>query len=411
MNERGLHIAHTTIMRWVHQFAGEKSLFMSNSFQVSKRSKSSYISYDEKIGRVGTPMLTEITVAAVGDIMMRNKLILAAQLPGKQHYSFDEMFEKVAPYLKKADLTIGNLETNFAGTDETTSFIGQQRNPKNRYPLFNSPDELCASLKQAGFDVLITANNHCMDYGIKGLRHTLNVLDRYKISHTGTFRTYRESKNFLIKNIRGITIGILAYTLGTNSIPVPKDQQWAVNRIHPKNIINDIRQLKKKSDFSIVCIHFGKEYQLLPDKRQKSLVRLLFKHGADMILGTHPHVIQPAIFKKIADNNGVNKKRFAIYSLGNLITTRLKKNDHTKNGVIAQFTVRKNDQGTVEISSVSFVPTWVIEEQANKSTKYQIVPLIDVLQSPPDVTAQEIMTMKKIYRQVTRRFFPLKPHA
>jgi poly-gamma-glutamate capsule biosynthesis protein CapA/YwtB (metallophosphatase superfamily) len=356
---------------------------------------------EEEKGRDYVP--NEITIAAVGDILMRNKLILAAQLPGERHYSFDGMFEKVAPYLQKADLTIGNLETNFAGTDETTTFISQERNPKNRYPLFNCPDELCASLKQAGFDVLTTSNNHCMDYGIKGLRRTLDVLDRHKIAHTGTFRTYRESKDFLIKNVKGISVGILAYTLGTNSIPVPKDQQWAVNKINLQNMINDLLHLKKKADFAIVCIHFGKEYRLLPDNRQKRLVRFMFKHGADLILGTHPHVIQPAVFKKIADTNGVSKKRFAIYSLGNLITTRLKKNDHTKNGVIAQFTVRQNEKGSAEITSVSFVPTWVVEEQANERTKYQIVPLSDALQSPPEVTAQELMTMQNIYRQVTRR--------
>ncbi|MCZ8511086.1 CapA family protein [Paenibacillus filicis] len=344
-------------------------------------------------------MPTEIRIAAVGDIMMRSKLILAAQLPGddKKRYSFDGMFEKIAPYLKKADLTIGNLETVFAGTDETANFKRQPRNPKNSYPLFNCPDELGKSLGKAGFDVLITANNHCMDYGIQGLQRTLDVLDRNRIAHTGTSRSFRESKDVLIKNINGIAIGILAYTLGTNSIPVPRNEQWAVNRIQPCKIIHDIRQLKKKTDVVIVCLHFGKEYRLLPDERQKRLVHLLFKHGADIILGSHPHVVQPAEFHNVADIYGVRKKRFVIYSLGNLITTRLKLNDHTKNGVIAQISLRKDDRGKVEIIGARFIPTWVLDP------KYQIVPLSETLQDPQEVSEQELTTMRKIYKQVSRR--------
>ncbi|WP_165842244.1 CapA family protein [Paenibacillus xerothermodurans] len=348
-------------------------------------------------------MPIEVTVSAVGDIMMKNKLILSAQLPESQQFDFDGMFEEVAPVLRSADLTIGNLETTFAGTDDTTSFMRQPRNPKTRYPLFNCPDDLAPALKRAGFDVLTTANNHCMDYGIAALQRTLNILDQNDIAHTGTFRTLQESKQLLIKDVKGIKIGVLAYTLGTNSIRVKQKQQWAVNRIRAEQITNDLRRLKKKTDFVIVSMHFGREYELQPSSRQKRLVRMLFKHGANMVLGAHPHVIQPAIFTSVRDVEGVRKKRFAIYSLGNFITTRLKRNNHTKNGVIAQFTLAKDDRGEVEISSVEFVPTWVKEAQTHNGAKYQIVPLGEAVDNPTDIETEELLTMHAIHTQVAER--------
>lgn len=165
-------------------------------------------------------------------------------------YSFGPLFAKVAPYLKQADLTIGNLETTFAGNGRDS-----RKSLRSSGPIFKCPDELAPALKEAGFDVLVTANNHCMDYGTQGLIRTLKVLDHTGIDHTGTSKSLEESKKTLIKNVKGITIGILSYTAGTNRIPVPASQPWLVNRIVTDKIIREIRNLKRKPIWScFICI-------------------------------------------------------------------------------------------------------------------------------------------------------------
>ena len=202
---------------------------------------------------------------------MAKRYIISDAKQSDGSYSFDNQFARVAPYLKKADLTIGNLETTFAGGQKSR----RSRGPAG--PLFKCPDELAPALKKAGFDVLVTANNHCMDYGVPGLLRTIRVLDRTGISHTGTFSSLQESKKALIKNVKGITIGILSYTSGTNKLPVPSGRPWLVNRIVTSKIIREIQQLKKKVDLVMLYMHFGNEYRYTPNKRQKKLVNLFLK--------------------------------------------------------------------------------------------------------------------------------------
>ncbi|MFC5648722.1 CapA family protein [Paenibacillus solisilvae] len=350
-------------------------------------------------------MTTEITIAAVGDILMKPLMTATMRKAGTNDYDFGDVFEPVASYLRDADLTIGNLETTFAGLKSTLKpgdsgehvYTKSRRNPKTRNPVFNSPDEFAKTLQQHGFDVLTTANNHCMDYGIKGLNRTLRVLDTQGIAHTGTNRNLKESRKLLVRDVKGIKVGVLAYTRDTNSIPVPKDRAWAVNRISPSKIKADIDRLKAKADIIIVCLHFGYEYHKKPSVSQKKLVRLLFKYGSDVVLGSHPHVIQPAVFVRTKDQSGISKKRFAIYSLGNFVCTRLHGNDHTLNGVIVRLKVRKTKSGSLLLANAEYIPTWVSRTGTGDQMKYQIVPLKQAL-SYPKVAAVENKRMKRIHR-------------
>ncbi|GBF12265.1 CapA family protein [Tepidibacillus sp. HK-1] len=343
-------------------------------------------------------MSTEIVVSAVGDILMWNSQIEAARIPNKGSYSFDHMFTEIAPYLKRADLTIGNLETTLSGREKKY----QQKNEKTGYPMFNCPDELAPALKKAGFDVITTANNHCMDRGIKGLKRTLDVLDHFNIEHTGTFRTYKESKNLLIKTIKGIKIGILNYTYGTNYIPVPKDHPWLVNRIHLKKILTDLYLIKPKVDVTIISLHFGREFHRYPSKKQIEITNTLLKHGADIILGSHPHVIQPMIFKDITRFDGTTKKGIVINSLGNFISKRMWKNIHTESGVIVNITVEKNEKGETNIKKIDYVPTWTQQNHKLRKIRYRVLPIEKFLRQPDShLSTEEIHTMKKIWKNTT----------
>lgn len=368
-------------------------------------------------------MSTDITIAAVGDFLMKHRIIASAKVPGERRYRlFDDIFDQVAPYLRNADFTIGNLETTFSGTHivskekpktPTDIYTLDRRNPKTNFPLLNCPDEFAGTLKKLGFDVLTTANNHCMDCGISGLKRTLKILDSEGLAHTGTYRSHSESTKYLIKNVKGIKIGVLAYTKGTNRIPVPSNHSWAVNLIQPKKIIADIRRLKGKTDLIIVCMHFGREYSSLPNEEQKSLVQLLFKHGADIILGAHSHVIQPAIFYRPKNSAEASKKKFAIYSLGNFISTRLYGKDLTLTGLIARLHVRKHVDGTTEIRNVEFIPTWVRKTKSGGRTAYRLVPLGSALRKQSSSSGidpisnqhfgnRELERMKKVYQHVKR---------
>ncbi|WP_282936954.1 CapA family protein [Paenibacillus sp. RC67] len=354
-------------------------------------------------------MSTDITIAAVGDFLMKYRIIGTAKA-GDKRYSFDEIFEPVASYLRDADLTIGNLETTFSGSE--IGYSVSKRSPKTGWPLFNCPDSFASTLKKLGFDVLTTANNHCMDCGISGLKRTLKVLDSKGLSHTGTYLTHKDSQQFLIKNVKGIKIGILSYTKTTNRIPVPSDQTWSVNRIQPSKIIADIRRLKAKSvDLVIVCMHFGREYSKYPNEEQKKYFRLLFKHGADIILGAHSHVIQPSLFYESKDVNGIKKKRYASFSLGNFISTRLYGNDHTLTGLINRLHIRKHDDGRVQIMSADFIPTWVRRIKVGGRTAFRVVPLLSTVEKQATRTGGESERMSKMVQHLKRHIPRYQNHS
>lgn len=250
----------------------------------------------------------ELVITAVGDIMMHNTQLNAGHLYAGE-YDFSSFFVHVKPLLSASDLVIGNLETTFAG--ESAGYSG--------YPRFNTPETLGLNLKDAGFHVLTTANNHCLDQGPNGLISTLDYLDRISIMHTGTARSQEEQDSILLVERKGINMAILAYTFSTNGIPPAADQPYSVNFLDTDRIIADIKKARSVgADITIVALHNGVEYQNRPNASQRQLVDTLLKEGADVILGHHPHVLQPT-YVITADNSPFGNK-FAIYSLGNFIS-------------------------------------------------------------------------------------------
>ncbi|WP_419872761.1 CapA family protein [Candidatus Pristimantibacillus sp. PTI5] len=322
--------------------------------------------------------MTTITIGAVGDLLMKNRIIDSARISKNNQYSFGPIFAGVARHLKNNDLLIGNLETTFSGTPwfgSNPNRLGryERRSKRTGYPMFNCPDELASTLKHTGFDVMTTANNHCADGGEYGIKRTLNVLDRHGLKHTGTARSLNEAKRLLIMRVKGIDIGILSYTYGTNRMPVAKSYQ--VNRLHSKKIAADINRIKKKCDFVIVCLHFGREFHLKQNKAQKRLVDLCFRHGANAILGAHPHVLQPVVTRKVKDKYGVTKTRVAAYSLGNFLSSKLFNNIETIRAMILKLTITKNSKGSTDIKSVSRIRTVTKYSKPGGKPTYRLVPV------------------------------------
>lgn len=310
------------------------------------------------------------TMAVTGDIMCHNTMYQDAYEASTKTYDFSYMFEDIKYYIQTADIAVGNLETTFAG-----SKVGY-----SSYPTFNTPEILAKNLKKVGFDVLSTANNHCMDKGYSGLVSTINYLDEADISHTGTFATKEEQEEILIKNIKGISIAFLSYTYGTNGIPIPKDKDFSVNLIDKDLILKQLKLAKAQNpDLICVCMHWGTEYQTTPNTTQTGLADFLFENGADIILGNHPHVLQSMEKRTITLKDGSTKDGFVIYSLGNFMADQNYK--YTRDSAILKLQITKHgENGKISIDSATYTPTYIYKSTASKN-KFKILDIENTIAS------------------------------
>ncbi|MGE7272902.1 CapA family protein [Brevibacillus panacihumi] len=331
-----------------------------------------------RVAREVRQLKKKVTIAAVGDILMWKSQIAAAQIPGTRQFSFAEQFAPVAGLLQRADFTIGNLETTFSGPKQPYQ-IGSFR---AGYPRFNCPDELARDLKHAGFQLLTTANNHCLDGGPLGLGRTLDVLDRYQLDHTGTYRNKLEAQLPYIKLVKGIRIGVLAYTYGTNKQKIPANAPWMVNLLHPARMEADIVKLRPLVDILIVSLHFGIEFRYTPTLRQRILVQALLDRGADIVLGAHPHVLQPVVTPMIRQKNNQHRKTVVAYSLGNFSSEPMLKIQQSQCGAILFLTIEKEENRQAELTQISVVPTYTLRFTRKGRIAYRIVPLRTLLHKP-----------------------------
>lgn len=288
---------------------------------------------------------TRLSLLFLGDIMQHDSQIADAWDPKTGTYNYDECLQHVKPYAEGVDLTIGNLEVTIAGK------------PYKGYPQFSAPDELLHGLKKMGTDILVTANNHCVDRGKKGLERTITMLDSLDIPHTGTFRNEAEKKKLhpLLVEKGNFKLALLNYTYGTNGLPVSPPN--IVNMINTDQMIKDLQVARSmKVDAIIVFIHWGSEYQSLPAPWQKELGNTLFKHGADIVIGAHPHVIQPMEWRK-------DKNQFIAYSLGNFVSGQRKR--YTDGGAMVRMELAKAKGGTgAVIKKAEYILQWVHRDAA-----------------------------------------------
>ena len=283
-----------------------------------------------------------VSLAIVGDLMCHSQQFESAKKDSG--YDFKPTFASVKKYLETADFAFGNLETVTAGA--ALKFTG--------YPMFNSPVEYLDAAKDAGFDVLTNANNHSLDRGFNGVQKTIEELDKRSILHTGTARTINERNTPLIVRKNETKLGILAYTYGTNGIRIPEGKEDCVNLIDTIQIKIDIAKSKAAgANAVLVFVHWGIEYQRFGNDTQKMLEGFIHKNGALLVLGSHPHVLQPSSVR-----NSNLKSGFTIFSLGNFISAQRKQ--YTDCGIILRLKLIKNiGTGEVSINNVDYIPTYV----------------------------------------------------
>lgn len=304
------------------------------------------------------------TMAVTGDIMCHNTQYNDAYNSTTGEYDFSYVFEDIKYYIQTADIAVGNLETTFAGSERGYS----------SYPTFNTPEKLAYNLKDIGFDVLTTANNHSLDKGYSGIESTINFLDDADISHTGTFTSEESQNTILYKYVKGVKIAFLSYTYGTNGISIPSGKDYCINLIDEDLIKQQLEKAKEgEPDLICVSMHWGEEYRTTPTSTQEELADFLFENGADVILGNHSHVLEPMEKRTITLEDGTTKDGFVIYSLGNFISGQVK--DLTRDTAILNLTITKNGEtGKISIDDVNYTPLYMYKSSAST----QAYKLIDI---------------------------------
>lgn len=316
-----------------------------------------------------TPEPTPIvaTLAVAGDVMSHMPQTNDAYDAATGAYDYKPMLRYTKTVLERADYAVGNLETTLSGGPKYSG-----------YPAFNSPDALAGALKDAGFDLLSTANNHSLDKRFDGLSRTLDVLDEVGLAHVGTYRTQEErdeTGGVVLADVGGIKVAFLAYTYGTNAIPVSQGKEFSINLFNLDYMTNlsepdyelmaaDIAAAKAmEPDLVAVMMHWGVEYQTKPSSHQTRMNDWLREQGVDLVLGGHPHVLQPYVWEE---------GDFTCYSIGNFISAQ--KDRYTDTTVIYELELTRDPYtGQTTVTDVSYIPYLMLNRGADAAERFLLL--------------------------------------
>lgn len=332
------------------------------------------------------PIVKESTasISATGDILMHKNVINTGSTGSG--YDFSSIFRYFSDYVQSADLALANLETTLAGLDNGYQYSG--------YPTFNCPDEIVYSLKNAGFDTLLAANNHSYDTRSVGFRRTGKVIREAGLGVLGN-KENPDDPNYLIFDVNGIRLGLACYTYDTdnsadkkalNYIPVTSEDAPLLNSFDYANLdlfytemSENMAQMEEQGvDAVILFMHWGNEYQIQHNATQSSIAQSLCDLGVDVIIGGHPHVVQP--IELLTSTTDDAHKTVCLYSLGNAVSNQriaemTLKTGHTEDGMLFSVTFAKYSDGTVVLECADVLPTWVNMHYAAGKKEYNILPL------------------------------------
>lgn len=332
------------------------------------------------------PKVMTATLAATGDLLMHDPLITNAKT--EDGYDFSNIFKYFASYASSADYAVANLETTLRGTEDGYTYKG--------YPQFNCPDEIVDAVKGSGFDMLLTANNHSYDTRLKGMLRTLEVVDEKGLDRLGIVKDDTE-KRYIIKNVNGINIGMLCYTYETdddkdkvalNGIPLSEEAEGLVNTFNVNELDTFYEKLNAQleemktngADATVLFIHWGEEYHTEEIKSQRTMAQKICNLGVDVIIGGHPHVVEPVDL--LTSETDSEHKTFCIYSLGNAVSNQRRERmnlstGHTEDGILFSVTFEKIGDGKAYVKSVDVLPLWVnmFKSSQTGKTHYEIIPL------------------------------------
>lgn len=300
-----------------------------------------------------------VTIRSIGDILVHSDVYTTAST--ETGFDFSRMFDPMRPYLENADVTTANMEVPVAGPEFELS----------GYPQFNAPPEIIDGLRGAGVDIVNNATNHTMDRGQGGVgASTSNMRDR-GMMYVGGYGSPEDKATPRIIERNGLKLGFLAYTYGTNGLPVPED--YLVSLIDYEAMAREISELDKQVDILVTMIHMGEEYAPLENDFQRETAQVALDNGADLILGGHPHVVEPF---EVADDHAI------WWSHGNFLHGQWDEN--TKVGGVGEFTITKRGDDTLHVDRVRYMPTFMVGPPT--SYDHHVIPLVQA-QDYVDVAA------------------------
>ena len=330
------------------------------------------------------------TIGATGDILLHDKVIRSGYDQTTDSFDYSYIFEFFQSYTSAVDYAVANLEVTLIQKPDSDGLKGY-----NGYPRFNSPDEIVDALKGAGFDMLLTANNHSYDSGHDGLIRTAQIIADKGLSSIGTYRT-TEEKRYQVVDVNGISIGMINYTYNTgikedgsvslNGIPLTAEDSQLVNSFNNWALEEFYAALQTQLDAMraegaeaiVLYIHWGDEYNTAPNAKQQEIAQALCNMGIDVIVGNHAHVAQPV--ELLTNENDENKKTLCLYSTGNSVSNISRADNrplYTEDGMLFTFTFAKYSDGTVVVESADVLPTWVWRHDVDGVRKFSILTLDD----------------------------------
>ena len=331
-----------------------------------------------------------VTIRAVGDVMMHEAQLDAAARPG-EGYDFSAQYADIAPSLMAADYVIANLETTVGLYSD---------HPYSGFPRFNAPPELLTALQEAGVDFVTMANNHILDRFYDGMLRTMDNVEAAGLAYGGTNRSKEEQLEPNIVEVNGVSLGMLCYTDYTNGLEKrsdPKARESGVNYIEDADFAAEAKKLREAgADAIIAYMHWGREYRREANDEQRAVTDRLLAAGVDVILGSHPHVVQPAGMREVTLADGTKHEALVAYSLGNFNSAMT--DEYTDSGIILEFTLVEQEEGGFAVENIGFVPTYCWEKDGVFTT---IPALVYYDEAPEGMSAEQHQRLRKSVDDVT----------
>ncbi len=345
--------------------------------------------------------LRSATIRTMGDFVIHEEVFLNAERLAKSTnyqypYNFAPMLDPVWDVIGNADFTVTNVDGCLGGKEA-------HKYGYRGYPQFNTPQYILANLKDADVDMVTLANNHMLDGWFDGLMKTIENVEYVGLKHVGASRTQEERNTPVIYEINGIKVGFLNYTEDLNTMDQQpsldkRAMQFAVHAVKNSNCANDTKALREAGADVIVCfMHWGTEYELEPDRDQKTLAQKLVEYGVDVIIGGHPHVVQRAEWLTGTNQFGEKQETLCLYSLGNFLS--FQRSQYRDGGIIFDFTIQEQPDGSFRIINAGYIPTWVWMTGNDKNNyNFQILNIADYINNPPaNMSSEDYQKMIQSY--------------
>lgn len=337
---------------------------------------------------LNTGALRSATIRMAGDVIIDDEMLDASYDKASKSYNFEPYFELIGDTLSSADYTMINIEAS----------LRKGKYGYSGYPQFTTPPILLKVVQKYGVDMITMCNNHMLDGYCDGLVESVGYVEKAGLDHIGGYVDEADSNEPEIYEINGIKVGFVTYTQSTNSLEKHCDDRtkYLVNYFKTSNCYEDISKARQAGAEVIVAVtHWGDEYKRTPESSTRKYAQTLVAAGADVIIGGHPHMVQPAEYITVQGANGQTRTALCLYSLGNFLSQH--RVQYTDSGVVFEFTIQEKADGTFEITNPGYVPVYVWTfKNANGDDDYRVLPVGEYLDNPPSgMSADQIQRMKE----------------